>query len=90
MSELKRGHRHPVMFRTSQQGPSTHKPTEMSVETFQRVRLIQLHHAHRQDVMEEWGTYITRLAAMTGMEPVKANKFLKGPLYRKLSARGNT
>ena len=90
MSELKRGHRHPVMFRTSQQGPSTHKPTEMSVETFQRVRLIQLHHAHRQDVMEEWGTYITRLAALVGMEPVKADKFLKGPLYRKLSARGNT
>ena len=83
MSELKKGHRHPLMFRTSQQGPTKHKPHEMSPETFQRVRLIQLHHTVRQDVMEEWGTYITRLAAMAEMEPVKADKFLKGPLYRK-------
>ena len=83
MSELKKGHRHPVMFRTSQQGPSKFKPSEMSDETFQRVRLTQLHHSVRQDVMEEWGAYITRLAAMVGMDPVKADKFLKGPLYRK-------
>lgn len=70
------------MFRTSQQGPSTHKPNDMSVETFQRVRLIQLHHSDRQDVMEEWGTYITRIANSVGMDPVKADKFLKGPLRR--------
>ena len=83
MSELKKGHRHPLMFRSSQQGPSKHKPNEMSHETFQRVRLTQLHHAVRQDVMEEWGTYITRLAAMVEMDPVRADIFLKGPLYRK-------
>jgi hypothetical protein len=82
MSALKPQHNHPVVFRTSQQGPSKFKPSEMSDETFQRVRLIQLHHSERQDVMEEWDAYITRLAAMTGMDPVKADKFLKGPLRR--------
>jgi len=33
-------------------------------------------------VMEEWGTYITRIANSVGMDPVKADKFLKGPLRR--------
>jgi hypothetical protein len=32
--------------------------------------------------MEEWDTYITRLAVMVEMDPVKADKFLKGPLRR--------
>ena len=83
MSELQANHNHPVIFRRSNWGGPGKQPAKMSDLTYQRIQLVQLQNKTPRSPAEEWGTYITRLAAMVGMDPVKADKFLKGPLYRK-------
>ena len=40
-------------------------------------------HAFPQPLDQPWGGYVTGLAATVGLDPVEADLFLKGPLYRK-------
>jgi hypothetical protein len=83
MSLLKPEHNHPVVFRRSQQRWSIlKKPRDMSEETFKRILLQRALIATPQPAKEPWGTYITRLATSIGMDPAKADLFLKGPFYR--------
>jgi hypothetical protein len=83
MSLLKPDHNHPVVFRRSQQRWSIlKKPRDMSEETFKRILLQRALIATPEIPGEPWGTYITRLATSIGMDPAKADLFLKGPFYR--------
>lgn len=83
MSLLEPNHNHPIVFRRSPQRWSTlKKPRDMSEETFKRILLQRAFIATPQPAKEPWGTYITRLARNIGMDPAKADLFLKGPLYR--------
>jgi len=84
MSELKAQHGHPVVFRKQKKGWGTiNKPMAMSERTFKRILLQRALISFPQPLDQPWGGYVTGLAATVGLDPVEADLFLKGPLYRK-------
>jgi len=86
MSELKKNHNHPVVFRGKRRQP-TYKtlaqPAKMSDQTFQRIQLMMAYIKMGQLQFEPYGSYINRVAREVEMDPVAADLFLKGALYRK-------